>query len=81
MNFCSKNIVFYLIFLCLFVSIAMKSFEVIRSIANVVCLLFVLFYVKEELKIYTHKALTFPIICFLCLSVSVLLLFCRGKHI
>nr|WP_241739817.1 YoqO family protein [Bacillus vallismortis] len=59
----------------------MKSFEVIRSIANVVCLLFVLFYVKEELKIYTHKALTFPIICFLCLSVPVLLLFCRGKHI
>ncbi|YCA75486.1 hypothetical protein M1D98_09270 [Bacillus sp. K7] len=58
----------------------MKSFEVIRSIANVICLLFVLFYVKEELKIYTHKALTFPIICFLCL---VYLYFCyfAGENI
>ncbi|AUZ26570.1 YoqO family protein [Bacillus cabrialesii] len=63
----SKNIVFYLILLCLFISVAMKSFEVIRMIANVSCFVFVLLYSKDEMKTYSRKALTTLSICFLFL--------------
>ncbi|MCY7951334.1 YoqO family protein [Bacillus inaquosorum] len=63
----SKNKVFYLILLCLFISIVMKSFDVIRTIANVSCFVFVLLYVKEEIKTYTRKALAILSICFLFL--------------
>ncbi|RJS57391.1 hypothetical protein CJ481_16740 [Bacillus subtilis] len=63
----SKNIVFYLILLCLFISVAMKSFEVIRTIANVSCFVFVLLYGKDEMKTYSRKALTTLSICFLFL--------------
>ncbi len=53
----SRNTVFYLILLCLFISVAMTSFEVIRTIANVSCFVFVLLYFKDEMKTYSRKAL------------------------
>ncbi|MHC5564774.1 YoqO family protein [Bacillus spizizenii] len=63
----SKNIVFYLILLCLFISIVMKNFDVVKTIANVSCFVFVLLYVKDELKTYTRKSLAILSICFLFL--------------
>lgn len=63
----SRNIVFYLILLCLFISVAMTSFEVIRTIANVSCFVFVLLYFKDEMKTYSRKALAILSICFLFL--------------
>lgn len=62
-----RNIVFYLILLCLFISVVMKSFEVIRTIANVICFVFVLLYFKDEMKTYSRKALAILSICFLFL--------------
>lgn len=63
----SKNIAFYLMLLCLIISIAMKNFDVIQTIANVSCFVFVLLYAKEELKTYTRKSLGILSICFLFL--------------
>ncbi|MEC1546824.1 YoqO family protein [Bacillus rugosus] len=63
----SKNIALYLMLLCLFISIAMKNFDVIKTIANVSCFVFVLLYVKEELKTYTRNSLAILSICFLFL--------------
>ncbi|POO83752.1 hypothetical protein C1T30_00320 [Bacillus sp. MBGLi97] len=63
----SRNIVFYLILLCLFISVVMTSFEVIRTIANVSCFVFVLLYFKDEMKTYSRKALAILSICFLFL--------------
>ncbi|MGD2352140.1 YoqO family protein [Bacillus subtilis] len=62
-----RNIVFYLILLCLFISVVMKSFEVISTIANVICFVFVLLYFKDEMKTYSRKALAILSICFLLL--------------
>ncbi|KFI01565.1 YoqO family protein [Bacillus spizizenii] len=53
--------------LCLIISIAMKNFDVIQTIANVSCFVFVLLYAKEELKTYTRKSLAILSICFLFL--------------
>lgn len=66
-GFLYRNIVFYLILLCLFISVVMKSFEVIRTIANVICFVFVLLYFKDEMKTYSRKALAILSICFLFL--------------
>ncbi|MGN2619725.1 YoqO family protein [Bacillus stercoris] len=63
----SRNIVFYLILLCLFISVVMTSFEVIRTIANVSCFVFVLLYFKDEIKTYSRKVLAILSICFLFL--------------
>ncbi|MFB0636087.1 YoqO family protein [Bacillus rugosus] len=63
----SKNIALYLMLLCLFISIVMKNFDVIKTIANVSCFVFVLLYVKEELKTYTRNSLAILSICFLFL--------------
>lgn len=66
-GFLYRNIVFYLILLCLFISVVMKSFEVISTIANVICFVFVLLYFKDEMKTYSRKALAILSVCFLFL--------------
>lgn len=66
-GFLYRNIVFYLILLCLFISVVMKSFEVIRTIANVICFVLVLLYFKDEMKTCSRKALAILSICFLFL--------------
>ncbi|MGG1245722.1 YoqO family protein [Bacillus spizizenii] len=63
----SKNIVFYLIVVCLIISITMKNFDFIQIISNVSFFVFFLLYAKEELKTYTRKSLVILSICFLFL--------------
>lgn len=75
----SKNIAFYLILLCLFLSISMKNFEVIEMVANFSCFFIVLLYVKEELKTYSRKALAILIICFLFLVVICAFIILHGQ--
>ncbi|MCY8287760.1 MULTISPECIES: YoqO family protein [unclassified Bacillus (in: firmicutes)] len=75
----SNNLVFYLILLCLFISIVMKSFDMISTIANVSCFVFVLLYVRDEMKTYTRKAFAILSICLLFLVGACTFIILKGR--